>query len=52
MSFSHTKEFILEFTSFAFTNNTVIELIMFFILAKIAIRYGEKVGMRTGLYYL
>jgi ABC-2 type transport system permease protein len=29
-----------------------VELIVFFVLAKIAIRYGEKAGMDTGFYYL
>ena len=30
----------------------VIELAIFYILAKIAIRYGERAGMDTGFYYL
>jgi ABC-2 type transport system permease protein len=29
-----------------------VELVIFFILAKIAIRYGERAGMETGFYYL
>jgi ABC-2 type transport system permease protein len=29
-----------------------IELVIFFLLAKIAIRYGERAGMETGFYYL
>ncbi|MHA2135580.1 MAG: ABC transporter permease [Candidatus Thorarchaeota archaeon] len=30
----------------------VIELVMFFLLARVAIRYGEKAAMETGYYYL
>ncbi len=30
----------------------VIELIVFYFLARIAIRYGERAGMETGFYYL
>ncbi len=53
-----TTPILMEFGSsmpFALTLEwivLIIELFVFFFLAKVAIRYGERKGMETGFYYL